>query len=154
LRELRWRMHDVASSELKKRERKMPEDVHLNISGAGESDEDHRITEKARAFERRLSESDNYLCAFIMDPIQTLAREGLLEGATEFSMKVKEGSLAKLAWGQDLYRRDPIGVLNMSRAGAAASGGGGGGGVTVKVDVQVCITLLGRRFCWGVGKHL
>ena len=61
-----------------------------------------------------------------MDPLQTLAREGLLEGATDFSMTIKQGSLAKLAWGQDLYRRDPLGVINMARTA------GGGGGVAAE----------------------
>ena len=116
-------------------------------SDAPKIDLEDWISQKARAFEKRISESSNYSTAFLMDPIQTLAREGLLEGATEFSMTIKKGSLAKMAWAQDLYRRDPIGVI-------AAAPDGGGGGLTFAVEVVVCIRIFGRAWCFGVEKHI
>jgi hypothetical protein len=128
--------------------------VSLSTSGDSETpkiDLDDWINQKARAFEKRLSESGNYFTAFLMDPLQTLAREGLLEGATDFSMTVKQGSLAKLAWGQDLYRRDPLGVISMAAGGA---GGVATGALTVKVEVAICVTILGRRFCWSGSRHV
>jgi hypothetical protein len=128
--------------------------VELSMSRVGEAPKgnfDDWISQKVFAFERRLTESDNYLLSFVMDPMQVLAREGLLEGATEVSFNVTDGSLAKLAWGQDLYRRDPVGVLTL--VGGGNGGGGGGRKLTVFLDGVICVTIFGKKFCFKFGRH-
>jgi hypothetical protein len=127
--------------------------VELSLSRIDEApvgNLDDWISQKALSLEKRLSESDNYLLSFLLDPIQTLAKEGLLEGASEFSMRLTEGSFAKLAWGQNLYHTDPVGVLNLAR------GNGVGGRLTVRFQGVICVTIpiLNRRICIRFDRHI
>lgn len=124
--------------------------VEFHVSCASEEprgNSEDWVSQRMSALERRLSESRNYLLSFVLDPMQTLAREGLLEGASEVSVRLKEGSFAKYAWAQALYQRDSIGVLRM------AAGNGVGGKLTLRVDGQICITIFGRKFCINFGTH-
>jgi hypothetical protein len=124
--------------------------VELDVSRVDEDSKGNHadwISQRVSALERRLSESENYLLSFVLDPMQVLAHEGLLGDASEVSIRVKEGSFAKYAWAQALYQRDPIGVMQK------AGGIGVGKKLTLKVDAQICVTIAGRRFCISFGHH-
>lgn len=118
----------------------MAEGVGIKTRFTGASDEAKGLFEKrVQGIERKLDASPELRALVMAEPLAFFASQGLLEGATELSFSLREGTLADVALMRSALRHRPGLAI-----GGGALGFTIGGCIVLKGDdwwVEICITV-------------